>query len=84
MTGRGKGFALAVIPMPHGPYQKRGYDSGTSDEIEWPAMGLAMILMHCFLATMGCPSPSLLRLMDRLPELIGIGLFVDIRFAAWY
>ena len=34
-----------------------------------PAMGLAMILMHCLLTTMGCPSPSLLRLMDRLPEL---------------
>ena len=84
MTGRGKGFCVGGdSDALTGHIKKGGYDSGTSDEIEWPGYGVSDDFDALFAYHYGLSKPIVAAING---PVAGVGLalacFVDIRFAA--
>ena len=84
VTGRGKGFCVGGDSDALTGHIKKGVMTlGPVMKSSGPAMGLAMILMHCSHTTMACPSLIVAAING---PVAGVGLalacFVDIRFAA--
>lgn len=84
VTGRGKGFCVGGdSDALTGHIKKGGYDSGTSDEIEWPGYGVSDDFDALFAYHYGLSKPIVAAING---PVAGVGLalacFVDIRFAA--
>ena len=84
VTGRGKGFCVGGdSDALTGHIKKGGYDSGTSDEIEWPGYGVSDEFDALFAYHYGLSKPIVAAING---PVAGVGLalacFVDIRFAA--
>ncbi len=84
LTGRGKGFCVGGdSDALTGHIKKGGYDSGTSDEIEWPGYGVSDDFDALFAYHYGLSKPIVAAING---PVAGVGLalacFVDIRFAA--
>ena len=84
VTGRGKGFCVGGdSDALTGHIEKGGYDSGTSDEIEWPGYGVSDDFDALFAYHYGLSKPIVAAING---PVAGVGLalacFVDIRFAA--
>ena len=84
VTGRGKGFCVGGdSDALTGHIKKGGYDSGTSDEIEWPGYGISDDFDALFAYHYGLSKPIVAAING---PVAGVGLalacFVDIRFAA--
>ena len=84
VTGRGKGFCVGGdSDALTGHVKKGGYDSGTSDEIEWPGYGVSDEFDALFAYHYGLSKPIVAAING---PVAGVGLalacFVDIRFAA--
>ena len=84
VTGRGKGFCVGGdSDALTGHVKKGGYDSGTSDEIEWPGYGVSDDFDALFAYHYGLSKPIVAAING---PVAGVGLalacFVDIRFAA--
>ena len=84
VTGRGKGFCVGGdSDALTGHVKKGGYDSGTSDEIEWPGYGVSDDFDALFAYHYGLSKPIIAAING---PVAGVGLalacFVDIRFAA--
>mgnify|MGYP001277710721 FL=1 len=84
VTGRGKGFCVGGDSAAlTGHIKKGGYDSGTSDEIEWPGYGVSDDFDALFAYHYGLSKPIVAAING---PVAGVGLalacFVDIRFAA--
>ena len=84
VTGRGKGFCVGGdSDALTGHIKKGGYDSGTSDEIEWPGYGVSDAFDALFAYHYGLSKPIVAAING---PVAGVGLalacFVDIRFAA--
>ena len=84
VTGRGKGFCVGGdSDALTGHVKKGGYDSGTSDEIEWPGYGISDDFDALFAYHYGLSKPIVAAING---PVAGVGLalacFVDIRFAA--
>ena len=84
VTGRGKGFCVGGdSDALTGHIKKGGYDSGTSDEIEWPGYGVSDEFDALFAYHYGLSKPIIAAING---PVAGVGLalacFVDIRFAA--
>ena len=84
VTGRGKGFCVGGDSEAlTGHIKKGGYDSGTSDEIEWPGYGVSDDFDALFAYHYGLSKPIVAAING---PVAGVGLalacFVDIRFAA--
>ena len=84
VTGRGKGFCVGGdSDALTGHIKKGGYDSGTSDEIEWPGYGVSDDFDALFAYHYGLSKPIVAAING---PAAGVGLalacFVDIRFAA--
>ena len=83
VTGRGKGFCVGGdSDALTGHIKKGGYDSGTSDEIEWPGYGVSDDFDALFAYHYGLSKPIVAAING---PVAGVGLalacFVDIRFA---
>ena len=83
VTGRGKGFCVGGdSDALTGHVKKGGYDSGTSDEIEWPGYGVSDDFDALFAYHYGLSKPIVAAING---PVAGVGLalacFVDIRFA---
>ena len=84
VTGRGKGFCVGGdSDALTGHVKKGGYDSGTSDEIEWPGYGVSDEFDALLAYHYGLSKPIVAAING---PVAGVGLalacFVDIRFAA--
>ncbi len=84
VTGRGKGFCVGGdSDALTGHIKKGGYDSGTSDEIEWPGYGVSDDFDALFAYHYGLSKPIVAAING---PVAGVGLalacFADIRFAA--
>ncbi len=84
VTGRGKSFCVGGdSDALTGHIKKGGYDSGTSDEIEWPGYGVSDDFDALFAYHYGLSKPIVAAING---PVAGVGLalvcFVDIRFAA--
>jgi len=84
VTGRGKGFCVGGdSDALTGHIKKGGYDSGTSDEIEWPGYGVSDEFDALLAYHYGLSKPIVAAING---PVAGVGLalacFVDIRFAA--
>ena len=84
VTGRGKGFCVGGdSDALTGHIKKGGYDSGTSDEIEWPGYGVSDDFDALFAYHYGLSKPIVAAING---PVAGVGMalacFVDIRFAA--
>ena len=84
VTGRGKGFCVGGdSDALTGHIKKGGYDSGTSDEIEWPGYVISDDFDALFAYHYGLSKPIVAAING---PVAGVGLalacFVDIRFAA--
>ena len=84
VTGRGKGFCVGGDSDALTDHIKKGgYDSGTSDEIEWPGYGVSDDFDALFAYHYGLSKPIVAAING---PVAGVGLalacFVDIRFAA--
>ena len=84
VTGRGKGFCVGGdSDALTGHIRKGGYDSGTSDKIEWPGYGISDDFDALFAYHYGLSKPIVAAING---PVAGVGLalacFVDIRFAA--
>ena len=84
VTGRGEGFCVGGdSDALTGHIKKGGYDSGTSDEIEWPGYGVSDDFDALFAYHYGLSKPIVAAING---PVAGVGLalacFVDIRFAA--
>ena len=84
VTGRGKGFCVGGdSDALTGHIKQGGYDSGTSDEIEWPGYGVSDAFDALFAYHYGLSKPIVAAING---PVAGVGLalacFVDIRFAA--
>ena len=84
VTGRGKGFCVGGdSDALTGHIRKGGYDSGTSDKIEWPGYGVSDEFDALFAYHYGLSKPIVAAING---PVAGVGLalacFVDIRFAA--
>ena len=83
VTGRGKGFCVGGdSDALTGHIKKGGYDSGTSDEIEWPGYGVSDDFDALFAYHYGLSKPIVAAING---PVAGVGLalacFADIRFA---
>mgnify|MGYP003321957486 FL=1 len=84
LTGRGKGFCVGGdSDALTGHIKKGGYDSGTSDEIEWPGYGVSDDFDALFAYHYGLSKP-IVAAINGPGAGVGLALacFVDIRFAA--
>ena len=84
VTGRGKGFCVGGDSDALTGHIKKGrYDSGTSEEIEWPGYGVSDDFDALFAYHYGLSKPIVAAING---PVAGVGLalacFVDIRFAA--
>ena len=84
VTGRGKSFCVGGdSDALTGDIKKGGYDSGTSDEIEWPGYGVSDDFDALFAYHYGLSKPIVAAING---PVAGVGLalacFLDIRFAA--